>query len=409
MRTLATGLVLVLAMGPSARSEALRWQGDWGRLDLGGYVRMLEGMVLPRLEGVEDDALGLHGAIVRLAWRFDLGSGATVEIHDRLQHQAVTDPPAAGQGGQASPMGIGVSTAPVRTVDLSTTLVDTRTQRLEHDIDRLALRLDFDGADVAVGRQAITWGRTLLFQVADLWAAMSPFDLDTSEKRGIDAIRVISSLGPAVEIEGVVADRGSLDNLSGGVGATFYLDDADLWFGAARAWDQALLLAGISAEAGSYKLRAEGAWPYDESEERLGRVRATLGADWLHPRAMVTVEVHHNGMGAGDPDGYGAQVSGRHQLRGETVFLGRWYAGLAGTWRAQEIWTLSMSLMTNLDDQSGIGTLRVGYDPYQDVTVALGALGSYGERPKLTGDTVALPSEFGAYGHLVYGEIAWFF
>ncbi len=111
-------------------------------------------------------------------------------------------------------MGFGVSVIPGRRWDLSSVFVDQERLRVWHDVDRLSLTWYNDVADVTVGRQAITWGISNVYPVADLWAQFSPFELDTEEKPGIDAVRVLSYPGQRLELDAVVADRGSVQRLS---------------------------------------------------------------------------------------------------------------------------------------------------------------------------------------------------
>ena len=89
-------------------------------------------------------------------------------------------------------MGFGVSVIPGRRWDLSSVFVDQERLRVWHDIDRLSLTWYTDFADITVGRQAITWGISNVYPVADLWAQFSPFELDTEEKPGVDAVRILS-------------------------------------------------------------------------------------------------------------------------------------------------------------------------------------------------------------------------
>jgi len=94
-------------------------------------------------------------------------------------------------GRDESAVGFGVSVIPGRRWDLSTQFVEQDRLRVWHDIDRLSLTWYSDFADITAGRQAITWGISNVYPVADLWAQFSPFELDTEEKPGIDAVRIL--------------------------------------------------------------------------------------------------------------------------------------------------------------------------------------------------------------------------
>ena len=142
-----------------------------------------------------------------------------------------------------------MSAAPARTVELRTVLVDDSHGQLVHDLDRLSVTILTDVADITVGRQAITWGLANVFPVADLWAQFSPFELDTEEKPGFDAIRALMYPGGDTEIDIVVGDRGSRRDLSFGMRATTTLADADVYAGVGKFWRQVMGMAGVSAVA----------------------------------------------------------------------------------------------------------------------------------------------------------------
>jgi len=58
----------------------------------------------------------------------------------------------------------------------------------------------------------------------------SPFELDQEEKAGIDAVRIIIPVGDLSELDLIVADKGSVDDLSGGFHLSLNLDDIDLLY-----------------------------------------------------------------------------------------------------------------------------------------------------------------------------------
>jgi len=401
----AVAVALLLVSGGAARAEIPIFDGDDASFSLGGYARQLSGVQVPAIEGAGlPDSLGLSQALVRLEWKLTLGRVATVEIHDRLA-LTVTGSDAALAGG----LGVGVTPAPKRSLDLRSVIVDEPTTILEHDLDRLVLRLFLGTVDVTVGRQAITWGTSNLFTVADAWAAFSPFDLDTSQKRGVDALRVGTPLGERLELDLVVADRGSVDDLSGGARLTAYLGDADVYFAVAKQWRELAVMGGISAAVDEVKLRGEvwwGAW--DLAREEVLNPRATLGVDWFHGDLTLSVEAHYNGAGAADSDDYLTLAATSPELnRGEVFWLGRYYLGAASRYLLTPQLELSVSLLSNLGDPSLLVVTRLRYDVAENVDLGIGAFDGFGGGVDLGAGR--FDSELGAYGHLVYIDLsAWF-
>ena len=169
---------------------------------------------------------------MRLKWNLRLTESVLLEFHNRLQGQVTSSKAGLGQ----STVGFGVSVVPGRRWDLSSDIIDQDQLRVWHDVDRLSLTWYTGVADVTAGRQAITWGISNVYPVADLWAQFSPFELDTEEKPGIDAIRLLSYPGDGLELDAVVADRGSSELFSAGIRANLSLSWVDLYAGGGKFW-----------------------------------------------------------------------------------------------------------------------------------------------------------------------------
>ena len=307
--------------------------------------------------------------------------------------------------------GIGVSAVPGRAVDLESEWIDDERLRLWHDVDRLAVTVYTPAADVTVGRQAITWGMAQLFPVADLWSRFSPYELDTEQKPGVDAVRALAYPADGLEVDAVVADRGEQDDVSAGARATLGLPSGDVYLAGGRLWDEALAVAGASWLFESVKLRAEAAAGRDLDADRWLDPRATVGADWLRGRLTLSGEVHFNGAGADGPAGYLQQLRSETFARGESYYLGRWYAGVAASWTPgrAERWRLGGSALLNLADGSGALAPVLTWDVGPATTVSLGALLTAGETPAFGAPVPRLRSEYGTYGDLGYTRLSVYF
>ncbi|MEE2780140.1 MAG: hypothetical protein VYE15_06440 [Myxococcota bacterium] len=411
LRSRISALLVLLAgmfaVDGSALARVNLMEGDTVRLSLDGYAMSLGGVLVSPVDEAPVVGLpqhtGLQSTVARANLRLSLGDRITIEVAEVLSFVLTSE-----AMDQSSPMGLGTSPSPSRWLDLRVPVIETSTATLAADIDRLLLRAFVGPVDLTIGRQPVTWGRSLLFKPTDIFTSLSPLDLDQTQKRGVDAVRASPSVGPDVELEAVVVDRGELDQLSGGARATFYLDTMDIWVGVARSWDQELLLAGVSGEVGSFKLRGEGALPWDEETEALEPPRVTLGADYFHPRWIVAVELHHNGAGAEEPSAYLSHtLSSRHIARGEVLNMGRWYGGALVSYSPIDTVHFSVTNMTNLQEPSAVFALNAQLDLPQSTQLGLGAFTSVGARPTI-GSAPELGSEFGAYGHLVFLQLSVF-
>jgi hypothetical protein len=341
--------------------------------------------------------------VLRLQWDLRIGESVVVRVHDLVQLQLSSS--AAGQ----TLAGFGVSAIPGRALDLRREFVARERIRGWHDVDRLAVTVYTDAGDVTVGRQAITWGVSSLFPVADLWSRFSPFELDTEEKPGVDAVRWLSYPGSGWEVDVVVADRGSRGDLSFGVRGSRVLPWADLWVAGGKLWRQAMVMAGISAPLDSWKLRAEAVLPRDLDREAWERPRVTLGLDWLSGGLVATGEYHLNGIGSADPGGYLSVLADPRYRRGETYYLGRHYLGGLLSWApGNDRLTLSLSGIVNLSDPSSAWTPVATYDLGQSARLSLGGVVTTGAAPRLEPDPIPA-SEYGSFGDVVFTRVSVYF
>ncbi len=381
------------------------------RLQLGGYARTLAGVQQLRYQRAPDagtdppDHLGLSATVLRIEWKVALGDRLSAEAHQRVFLRMSSESLALG----GSRLGLGASVAPRRTVDLRLVAYDEDRLLLEHDMDRLVLRANLGLVDVFLGRQAITWGTGELFPVADLWTTYSPFELDTSQKRGVDGLRVLFSRSRAWEVEAVVADRGTLADLSAGLRVATYREHVDVYVALAKQWRELLAFAGAAATAGSFKLRVEAAEPYDLDQRDFAPPRLSLATDWLHSSFTLTLEAHYNGTGVRQADQYLTHLATSPALaHGESYLLGRLYTGLAASWKISELFQLSMSGICNIQDPSVLVAAAFTWRLVQETELALGMFQGIGRR-LVVGDPPTMRSEFGSYGGLFYLALASYF
>lgn len=369
-----------------------------------GYVRGIAaaydlGYDLP---GVTRRA-AFFGAVLRHEIAFAFSPSIRFEAHERVQGTWWPD------GVQQQLVGLGVSAVPQR-ADLSHTLLRGANGSVVSDVDRAMVTFRSRVGDLTVGRQAVTWGMTSVFPVADLWTQFSPFELDTEQKPGTDAVRFLAYPASGVELDLVAADRGPATNFSFGARATVTLAHADVYVAGGKFWREALVMGGVGAVTGVWKLRAEAALPHDLDASRTGRARVTLGVDRIGARWQVTVEYHHNGLGTDDAAAYASVLTSPALSRGETYYLGRHLAGAFGNWQPAERWTLSLGTLVNAGDPSAAVLPAVSWDAGQAYRVIAGGVWSVGGRPLFQAPGgVVLQSEFGTYGRYGYLQGAFYY
>ena len=296
-RGFALGVAMLLGASASpgwAQINLIRNPGL--ELDLTGYVRTLTGVHDAGYEtGLGSSTTGFHGAVTRLKWTATVPGRVSFTVHNRLLASLTSS-------GTSPVAGFGVSRTPGRAVDLSSTWVEEERLGVVHDFDRLALTVYTSIADVTIGRQAVSWGTSSLFPVADVWAAFSPFELDTEEKPGIDAVRVLAYPFEGGELDAVVADRGD-DGVSAGARIAASLTQWELWAGGGKVWNEAMAMAGLNWIGDVVTLRTEAVLPRDTEADKTLDPRITLGLDYIGPKLAVTAEYRPQRAGRGRQSG----------------------------------------------------------------------------------------------------------
>ncbi|MFT6397583.1 MAG: hypothetical protein ACJAYU_002337 [Bradymonadia bacterium] len=402
------GLALV-AVPSAAFADVSLLDKNNGTLTVGGYARtalMVQDshrLGLSELINPEPTS-GQSVGVVRLEWTSSIGERVTLDIHQRLSWRTPQT------SGLAAQLGLGATAEPVRTVDLSTNIVSDESLLLAHDIDRLAARLYLNRVDLYIGRQAITWGNALMLPSTDLWSRFAQFELDTTEKPGVDAVRALAGVSDSTELEFVIVDRGAAEDVSGGVRATVYLDRSDVYVYAAKHWDALGVGGGFARDLDTVSLRLDVHQPvplaFDE-RDTAPLPRATLGVDHFRSKWNVSGELHFNGAGAGDSDEYvQSAIESPEYERGEIQLLGTAYAGILWGYRPVEPISFSLLGLVNLLDPSAVLAPSMMWTPMQDVELGIGGYIPIGAAPNTSGLLPQARSEFGNLPNSVYFQMA---
>lgn len=384
-------------------------------LGLGAYLGSFTGYQHTPYEtfGLIPEESGTSAAVLRLEWRAGIGDWLTIDLQNRF-FWSMSTTGAAGFGG----VGLGSTVPPTRTVDLTSEILAPN-PRLEHDLDRLALTFYTPVADIIVGRQAVTWGNSSLFTPADLWTQFSPFEIDTSQKRGVDAIRVLAYPGD-LELEAIVVDRKYVEDLSGGVRLGWVKGAGDHYAALAKNYGTVWTIIGMAADLGVVRGHGELALPLElplDSDTHLGfaEPRATIGADWFATSKLTLLaEYHLNGPGTTDASDYLPQLQSEEFARGERYFVGKHYGGLVASYRLLDDTLIpSLAVLSNLVDPSFLFSPSLAYQLSQNVSATFGAYVGLGQYPEVQIDptdprlsALRVNSEYGLYGQVFYLQIS---
>lgn len=305
-------------------------------------------------------------------------------------------------------------------------------------IDRANVRVSLPHADVTVGRQAITWGKTYFWNPLDVFLAFDPRQFDQDYKPGIDAVRVQIPFGAFAGFEVVgaagrtILATGQFEDPQDDVDAT--------WFGSAvvarafttvRGFDLSLqggkIYGGnqigfsLAGEIGPLEVRGEAGQLFAQSGGPRMSAQvfgpdvplvddATVAVVGIGHRfeSSLTLECEYFRNGFGDPQQL--EESLVRFATGGTLDLSENLFAAAVSYELLPILLATVGTIVSIDDGSLQVQPRLAWSASDEVEVLGGAIISQGEQPALGGPLgVRLRSEFGSFADVYYAEVKWYF
>lgn len=282
-----------------------------------------------------------------------------------------------------------------------------------HEIDRANAQVHVSRADLTIGRQAVGWGRGVMFTSVDLFAPFSPLEVDREWRSGVDAVRADIKLTDRSSVDVVGAFGTTLNRSAFAARARGYAGTVDVEVAGGRRGED--LFGGVttSAAVGDAELHAEAAAfriPYESGHDVVWKVvgggsyRIPIGAGIL-----ASAEYHYSGFGAAHPEDIPALLRtpsfvGRY-IRGDMQILSRHAIGVTGAYESSPEVTYSGQWLHNPADQSGIVAPALTYT-FNDAVSVLGAVYvPYGQ--PIEGGVVR--SEYGAAPFSGLLQLRWYF
>ncbi len=354
----------------------------------------------PALFPERDDAISL--------WRLRLMGEA--KPTDSLSLDAAYEQRVSVSSGTAALVGFGVlpslAPAPYRITQLDWSFVSTDTYQWRHEIDRLSAEYKLSSVNLTVGRQAIGWGRGVMFSAVDLFAPFSPFEIDRDWRRGIDAARAEVTFSPKLSADAVAAVGESVDSSAFVGRIRGYRGSAD--FELVGGWRARDLMAGVtsSATVGDAELhgelavfRAPDPLPAGGQLDPHIAIKALAGGSYrlaVGNGLLLLAEYHYSGFGAAEASEIIPLLSNPQFVarfaRGDTQILGRHAIALVATYEVSPELQLALRWLQSPVDGSGVAT-PTATATLSDRLAVLGAIFvPYGSAPS----GMTLQSEYGA-------------
>lgn len=285
-------------------------------------------------------------------------------------------------------------------------------------VDRLSLQWRSKALDVTVGRQAIGFGRILIFSPLDVIAPFAPDAIDNEVRSGVDALRPIFNYGIDGQL-GAIAVWGEESRYDSFL-ATWSDNRAgiDLLMIGGQLRGRSMFGAGLAGSLGTLGLKGEISY-------HRGRDVDQTGGDLHDDYSVAAIETWYrfdngislvaqylyNGPGADNPADYPAVLTSAPIQEGLTYLLGRHYLMAAPAYEVHPLATLQGILIYNLDDHSAL--LRPTLDLNLADNLSLQIFWSWhtGRQPQVIASALSAEprSEFGLRGDNGGFFIKWYF
>ncbi len=430
---LVAGIFLcALVLGPE-QSWALLGDSE-GAFGLDGSLRTIGGAVhnydFPPFFAEDSDIDGYSQTILRLTAGGRPHERLTYEIH--LVQSVTYFSGGTSPGAGAFNLAIGKSR--YRALDECWDWLTEDKITASLWFDRFNLKIALPGADITLGRQAITFGKAYFWNPLDLFLPFDPRQFDRDYKAGVDALRVDIPLGDfsGFTLVGVLGRKLDLsgDYVCGEkVWHTSWYGSSLLtrFFTSVKGWDLALqggkvyggyqVGGGLIGEISALEVRAEAAYLWAEDSPPLppplqgdlieDHFTAVVGLGHRFENTLVLeLEYLYNG---------GGEVNNLNKARprfqsGAILHLGRHLVGFMASYDFMPILVGQVAAIYSLSDSSVNIQPSLNLSLSDNADLLLGASINVGRRPE--GDSVQttrFKSEFGTYPNFYFAEIKFYF
>ena len=284
-------------------------------------------------------------------------------------------------------------------------VISKENYNMSHKIDLANAKFRLPYTDIIVGRQAITWGISRIWNTFDLISPFFPLAIDKEYKPGVDALNLTISPFQFTEISLFYVANEELENMKFAGKIMWSLGDLDSAMMFGRFFEDYVYGASLAGDIKGVGIRLEGAAHFAKDRSDFGRI--TVGSDYqFTPKFYGLIEYHFNGFGTRDSENYSTIIIDPRFLRGENYNLGKDYIGVIAEYQILGILTGSLTVTLNCDDPSSVISPALIYSISDNIELDGGALFGIGKKPDAA---ATMQSEYGAYPNTYYLEFKWYF
>lgn len=310
-----------------------------------------------------------------------------------------------------------------RFFNLTSTIAENETTALLHRLDRLWVGYTSEKTVLRFGRQALSWGNGLFYAPMDLVNPFDPSSVDTEYKAGDDMLYLQYLQDSGADLQGAYVIR--RDVVSGEVESN-QATTAFKYHGFAGEAEYDLLVAehygdpvfgvGVGHGIGGAQWSADLVVTDTERDTYVQWV-TNISYSWVLADKNMSgaLEYHFNGFGQKGGE-YSAQaLLGNPDLlarlaRGEMFTVGRHYMAGSVLIELTPLWTISPTVLSNVEDPSALFQLISNYSLSDNATL-LGSLNvPLGKSGTEFGGIEALaPDRYFSTGAGIFLQLAWYF
>lgn len=280
-----------------------------------------------------------------------------------------------------------------RLFDLTRIITENSDSVLVHRLDRFWVGYAGEKLVVRAGRQALSWGNGLFFAPMDLVNPFDPTTIDTEYKTGDDMLYSQYLRANGDDVQGAIVFRrdlvtGDADSEQGTVALKYHGFAGEREYDVLVAEDRDELVVGfgVSGSLGGAVWRGDIV-ARDEPDDTRVEAVANLSHSWVWRDRNVsgTAEYYFDG-------------DERHYLAGSMMI------------EVSPLWTVTPTLIANIDDPSGLLQLVTQYSLGDNATflgsinVPMGADGT-----EFGGAEVPSTNRYLSYDVGVFAQLAWYF
>jgi len=304
--------------------------------------------------------------------------------------------------------------------DLTSEVADSSKAYAVQRLDRLSVGHSTSRTVARLGRQAVSWGNGLAFQVLDFVNPFSPTAIDKEYKTGADMLYGQWTTGMAADLQGMVVPR--RDVASGSVMSreSSYaikwrrrLGVFDLDLLGAHHYDDGYVGIGLARSVGGAVWRLDVSYTDMSAGESATSAVTNLDYSWrwFGKNLYGFIEYYRNGFGVKDETQYLSLPATlvKRLSRGELYTLARDNAALGVQLELTPLVNIFANVLWNLNDASAYVQLRGVYDWRQNLQFMAGISLPAGERGTEYGGIAVPGAGYLGAGRAAYARVGWYF